>query len=325
MMEIKKVGLITSGGDAPGMNACLRFLIKGLIDRGITVYGIKRGYKGLVEKNYSILTKRDAGGIIQKGGTILGTARFPEFKNKEILEIAVRNLEELNIDLLFVIGGEGSMKGAYALHERGVKIIAIPASIDNDIYGTDESIGTDTALNAIVRSIDVIKDTASAHDRAFIIEVMGHTSGFLALYSSIAVGAEAVFIPEYDTDVDEVVRRLNQRFDEGRTNSIIVVAEGKASGYDIKQLMQEKGVKYELRVTVLGHLQRGGAPTFRDRKLSFDFATYAMELMGKGIHGVMVAKQKGNITHINLKDVITNKKHLEKRILKIVETLKWED
>ena len=217
------------------------------------------------------------------------------------------------------------MKGAYALHERGVKIIAIPASIDNDIYGTDESIGTDTALNAIVRAIDVIKDTASAHDRAFIIEVMGHTSGFLALYSSIAVGAEAVFIPEYDTDVDEVVRRLNQRFDEGRTNSIIVVAEGKASGYDIKQLMQEKGVKYELRVTVLGHLQRGGAPTFRDRKLSFDFATYAMELMGKGIHGVMVAKQKGNITHINLKEVITNKKHLEKRILKIVETLKWED
>jgi len=324
-MEIKKVGLITSGGDAPGMNACLRFLIKGLIDRGIEVYGIKRGYRGLVEKNYSILTKRDAGGIIQKGGTILGTARFPEFKNKKIVEIAVRNLEELNIDLLFVIGGEGSMRGAYALHERGVKIIAIPASIDNDIYGTDESIGTDTALNAIVRAIDVIKDTASAHDRAFIIEVMGHTSGFLALYSSIAVGAEAVFIPEYDTDVDEVVKRLNQRFDEGRTNSIIVVAEGRASGYDIKQLMEEKGVKYELRVTVLGHLQRGGAPTFRDRKLSFDFATYAMELMSKDIYGVMVAKQKGNITHIHLKDVVTNKKHLEKRILKIVETLKWED
>lgn len=324
-MEIKKVGLITSGGDAPGMNACLRFLIKGLIDRGIEVYGIKRGYRGLVEKNYSILTKRDAGGIIQKGGTILGTARFPEFKNKEIVEIAVRNLNDLNIDLLFVIGGEGSMRGAYALHERGVKIIAIPASIDNDIYGTDESIGTDTALNTIVRAIDVIKDTASAHDRAFIIEVMGHTSGFLALYSSIAVGAEAVFIPEYDTDVDEVVKRLNQRFDEGRTNSIIVVAEGKSSGYDIKKLLEEKGVKYELRVTVLGHLQRGGAPTFRDRKLSFDFATYAIELMNKDIYGVMVAKQKGNITHIHLKDVINNKKHLEKRILKIVETLKWED
>ncbi len=324
-MAVKKIGLITAGGDAPGMNACLRFLIKGLIDENYDVFGIFKGYKGIIEKNYQKLTKRDAGGIIQKGGTFLGTSRYPDFVKKEVQKQAVKNLEELGIDAIIVIGGDGSMNGAYALSQMGVNVIGIPASIDNDIYGTEETLGADTSLNTIVKSIDIIKDTASSHDRAFIIEVMGHTSGYLALNSSVTTGAEACFIPEYETDIDEIVKRLNQRFVEGRSNSIIIVAEGYSSGYKVKEILEKKGVKYELRVTVLGHLQRGGSPTFKDRKLALDFASHAIELIKEDIFGVMVAKRGNLITHISLKDVVLNKKTLDEALLKMMETIKWED
>ncbi len=324
-MAVKKIGLITAGGDAPGMNACLRFLIKGLIDENYDVFGIFKGYKGIIEKNYQKLTKRDAGGIIQKGGTFLGTSRYPDFVKKEVQKQAVKNLEELGIDAVIVIGGDGSMNGAYALSQMGVNVIGIPASIDNDIYGTEETLGADTSLNTIVKSIDIIKDTASSHDRAFIIEVMGHTSGYLALNSSVTTGAEACFIPEYETDIDEIVKRLNQRFIEGRSNSIIIVAEGYSSGYKVKEILEKKGVKYELRVTVLGHLQRGGSPTFKDRKLALDFASHAIELIKEDVFGVMVAKKGNLITHISLKDVVSNKKTLDETLLKMMETIRWED
>ncbi len=324
-MAVKKIGLITAGGDAPGMNACLRFLIKGLVDENYDVFGIFKGYKGIIEKNYQKLTKRDAGGIIQKGGTFLGTSRYPDFVKKEVQKQAVKNLEELGIDAVIVIGGDGSMNGAYALSQMGVNVIGIPASIDNDIYGTEETLGADTSLNTIVKSIDIIKDTASSHDRAFIIEVMGHTSGYLALNSSVTTGAEACFIPEYETDIDEIVKRLNQRFIEGRSNSIIIVAEGYSSGYKVKEILEKKGVKYELRVTVLGHLQRGGSPTFKDRKLALDFASHAIELIKEDVFGVMVAKKGNLITHISLKDVVSNKKTLDETLLKMMETIRWED
>jgi len=324
-MEVKKIGLITAGGDAPGMNPCLRFLIKGLIDEKFEVFGIFKGFKGIIEKNYQKLTKKDAGGIIEKGGTFLGTSRYPDFVKKEIQRKVVNNLEEMGIDALIVIGGDGSMHGAYALSEMGVKVIGIPASIDNDIYGTEESLGADTALNTIVRLVDIIKDTASSHDRAFIIEVMGHTSGYLAINASVTTGAEACFIPEYETDVDEVVRRLNQRFIEGRTNSIIIVAEGYSSGYKVKEILEKKGCKYELRVTVLGHLQRGGSPTFKDRKLALEFAAKAIELIKKDTFGVMTAIQKGIVTYIPLKEVVTHKKTLDESIIKMMDTIRWED
>ncbi|MEO0258958.1 MAG: ATP-dependent 6-phosphofructokinase [candidate division WOR-3 bacterium] len=324
-MEIKKIGLITAGGDAPGMNPCLRFLIKGLIDENYEVFGIYRGFKGIIEKNYQKLTKKDAGGIIEKGGTILGTSRYPDFINKEVQKKAVKNLEEMGIDAIVVIGGDGSMHGAYALSQMGVNVIGIPASIDNDIYGTDETLGADTSLNTIVKSIDIIKDTASSHDRAFIIEVMGHTSGFLALNASITTGAEACFIPEYETDVDEVVRRLNQRYVEGKSNSIIVVAEGYASGYKVKEILEKKGCKYELRVTVLGHLQRGGSPTFKDRKLALEFATHCIQLIKEKTFGIMTISKNGKISHIPLKEVVSHKKTLDENLLKMMDTIKWED
>ncbi|MGB9824800.1 MAG: 6-phosphofructokinase [Candidatus Hydrothermia bacterium] len=324
-MGIKKVGLITAGGDAPGMNPCLRFLIKGLIDENFEVFGIYRGFKGIIEKNYQKLTKRDAGGIIEKGGTILGTSRYPEFKNKDVQKKAVKNLEEMGIDALIVIGGDGTMHGAHVLSQMGVNVIGIPASIDNDIYGTDESLGADTALNTIVKAIDIIKDTASSHDRAFIIEVMGHTSGYLALNASITTGAEACFIPEYETDVDEVVKRLNQRFIEGKSNSIIVVAEGYASGYKVKEILEKKGCKYELRVTVLGHLQRGGSPTFKDRKLALEFATHAISLIKENVFGVMTASRGGKITHVPLQEVVSRTKTLDESLIKMMDTIKWED
>jgi 6-phosphofructokinase 1 len=324
-MAIKKVGLLTGGGDAPGMNACLRFLIKGLIDENYEVFGIYKGFKGIIEKNYQKLSKKDAGGIIQKGGTILGTSRYPDFVKKEVQKMAVKNLEEMGIDAIIIVGGDGSMHGAHALSQMGIKVIGIPASIDNDIYGTDETIGADTALNTIVKSVDIIKDTASSLDRAFIIEVMGHTSGYLALNSSVTTGAEACFIPEYETDIDEVVKRLNQRFIEGRSNSIIIVAEGYSSGYKVKELLEKKGVKYELRVTVLGHLQRGGSPTFRDRKLALEFAAHAIELIKKEKFGVMVAKKDNLITEIPLEEVVSHKKTLDESLLKMMDTIKWED
>lgn len=324
-MEIKKIGLITAGGDAPGMNPCLRYLIKGLIDENYEVFGIYRGFKGIIEKNYQRLTKKDAGGIIEKGGTILGTSRYPDFINKEIQKKAVKNLEEMGIDAIVVIGGDGSMHGAYALSQMGVNVIGIPASIDNDIYGTDETLGADTSLNTIVKSIDIIKDTASSHDRAFIIEVMGHTSGYLALNASITTGAEACFIPEYETDIDEVVRRLNQRYVEGKSNSIIVVAEGYASGYKVKEFLEKKGCKYELRVTVLGHLQRGGSPTFKDRKLALEFATHSIQLIKERTFGVMTISKSGKISHIPLVEVVSHKKTLDENLLKMMDTIKWED
>lgn len=324
-MESRKIGLVTAGGDAPGMNACLRFLIKGLIDEDYEVFGIFRGFKGIIDKNYLKLTKRDAGGIIQRGGTILGTSRYPQFTNKEVQKQAVRNLEEMGIDVLVVVGGDGSMHGADAMSQMGIKVIGIPASIDNDVYGTDETLGADTALNTIVRSVDIIKDTASSLDRAFIIEVMGHTSGFLALNSSVTTGAEACFIPEFETDIDEVVRRLNQRFIDGRSNSIVIVAEGYSSGYKVKEILEKKGVRYELRVTVLGHLQRGGSPTFKDRKLALEFARKAISLIKSERFGVMTAIKEGKICEVPLSEVVSKKKTLDESLIKMIDTIKWED
>lgn len=324
-MNHKKIALVTAGGDAPGMNSCLRYLIKGLIDHNYDVFGIYRGYKGIIDKNYQRLTKRDAGGIIQRGGTILGTSRFSQFTQREVQKQAVMNLEEMGIDVLIVIGGDGSMHGAEAISRLGVNLIAIPASIDNDIFGTDESLGADTALNTIVRSVDIIKDTASSLDRAFIIEVMGNTSGFLALNASVTTGAEACFIPECETDIDEVVKRLNQRFVEGRSNSIIIVAEGYGSGFKIKELLEKKGIRYELRVTVLGHLQRGGSPTFKDRKLSLEFATHAVNLLISERFGVMTSMRDDKITECALTEVVSKKKTLDESLIKMIDTLKWED
>ncbi len=306
------------------MNAAVRAVVRTALEEGVKVFGFHMGFKGLVDGIFTELDFEDVGGILQKGGTFLQTARFKEFKDENVQKKAVNIIDDLELECLVIIGGEGSMHGAYALAQKGVPVIGIPATIDNDIYGTDDSIGVDTALNTIVRAVDTIKDTASSHGRAFIIEVMGHNSGYLALLSAIATGAEAAIIPEKEFDYEALAKRLNKRYREGMTNSIVIVSEGAARGFEVHKKLRELGVEYEMRVTVLGHLQRGGSPTFYDRILASRFGYTAVHGYLKGQKGVMVAKQCNNYSFIRLEEVVSNKKTIPEEFLKMAETLMWE-
>ncbi|HDM90611.1 MAG TPA: 6-phosphofructokinase [candidate division WOR-3 bacterium] len=322
--RVRKIGVLTSGGDSPGMNAAVRAVVRTALEEGLKIFGFQMGYRGLVNGIFRELDFEDVGGILQKGGTFLQTARFREFEREEVQNQAVDVIEDLELESLIIIGGEGSMHGAYALSRKGVPVIGIPASIDNDIYGTDDSIGVDTALNTIVRAVDTIKDTASSHGRAFIIEVMGHNSGYLALLSAIATGAEAAIIPEKEFDYRALAKRLNKRYREGLTNSIVIVSEGAARGFHVLKTLNELGVDYELRVTVLGHLQRGGSPTFYDRIIASRFGYRAVHTFLSGKSGVMVAKQCDNYNLVSLEEVVNNRKEIPEEYLKMADTLMWE-
>lgn len=325
MRKVKRIGVLTSGGDCPGMNAAIRAVVRTALEEGLKIFGFHMGFKGLVEGIFKELNFTDIGGILQKGGTFLQTSRFQEFEKKEVQAKAIDIFEDLELEGLVIVGGEGTMRGAYSLHEQGIPVVGIPATIDNDIYGTDDTIGTDTALNAIVRAVDTIKDTASSHGRAFIIEVMGHNSGYLALVSAIATGAEAAIIPERRTNLEELAKTLNKRCREGKTNSIVIVSEGAASAYEIQEKLKKLGVDYETRVTVLGHLQRGGSPTFYDRIIASQFGMKAVfSLIGRK-RGMLVAKRDINYDLIPLKDVVENKKQIPEEYFKLATTLMWED
>ncbi len=323
MKKIKRIGLLTSGGDAPGMNACIRAVVRTAIKKGIDVMGIKRGYEGLINDEIKKLERISVSNIIHLGGTILGTSRSEEFKTKEGRKKALENIQKHKIDSLIIIGGDGSFRGAKEFSdETGIPVIGIPGSIDNDIYGTDYTIGFDTALNTALDAVDRIRDTATSHERIFYVEVMGRLSGFIALESAIAGGAETVIIPETKTSISEIAHLIKTSYEKGKRSIIIIVAEGDESGNAFQIAQKVYNItKLDYRVCILGHIQRGGRPTARDRILATKLGYYAVEGLLDGERDVMVGELKGEITFTPLTEVITKKKILDAKLSYLVELL----
>lgn len=303
---MKRIGVLTSGGDAPGMNAAIRAVVRKAIFHDVEVCGIKNGFQGLMDGNIEKLEIGSVGDIIQRGGTILFSARCEEFKTDEGQERAIKQLKDHGIEGLIVIGGDGSLHGAQKLTEKGFPCIGVPGTIDNDISGTDFTIGFDTALNTIIESIDKIRDTATSHERTYVIEVMGRDAGDLALWAGLAAGAESILIPEKTDKFSDVVERLSRGRERGKKHSIIILAEGVGSGVDYGQRIQEEA-GIETRVTVLGHVQRGGSPTASDRVLAGRLAARAVELLLAGNKGEMVAIEQNKITSHQILDVLSTK------------------
>jgi len=307
---MQKIALLTSGGDAPGMNAAIRAVVRAAIYNNLEVYGIERGYAGLIE---GVLHKMDLGSvadIIQRGGTILHTARSKEFMEPVGRETALAVLKKYHIDGLVVIGGDGSFRGAMELHKLGFPVIGIPGTIDNDIHGTELTIGFDTAVNTVVDAINRIRDTATSHERVFLVEVMGRNSGWIALEAGLAGGAESILVPEIKPDYNEVVERLQRGIDRGKRHSIILVAEGAGSAYDVSKEI-EKRIGLDTRVTVLGHIQRGGSPTALDRIIASKMGGLAVELLLQGKSNLMTGIVGNKMTTLSLEKAVSNKKTLD--------------
>jgi len=303
-MTIKTIAVMTSGGDSPGMNACVRAVVRTALSSDLRVKGVKRAYYGLVHGDFVDLGARDVGGILQRGGTILQTARFPDFADPRQQREALRQLNAHDVEGLVIIGGEGSMKGALALHKLGFPVVGIPASIDNDIYGTHVALGVDTALNTIAEAIDKLRDTASSHQRAFIVETMGRQCGYLALMSGIICGAEMTLIPEQEIAAEEVAAAVSDAYVRGKTHAILVVAEGASlAAAALKEKLDEMNTGFSFRVTILGHIQRGGRPSAYDRLLAARFGVAAVETLLAGERGVMVGLQGREIESLELEQV----------------------
>jgi 6-phosphofructokinase 1 len=321
---MRRIGVLTSGGDAPGMNAGIRAVVRTGLDHGWEVFGIRHGFHGLINGNLIKLGARDVGGIIQNGGTMLGSARCPEFKTEEGRTRALRVLRDKEIDGLVVIGGSGSQTGSYLLSQTGFPVVGVASTIDNDLYGSEITIGVDTALNVALEAIDRLKDTASSHRRAFLLEVMGRDCGYLALMAGIAGGAELVVIPEVETDPEQVAKELNAAFERGKAHAIAVVAEG--ARYNAQALSayfreHRERLGFELRVTTLGHVQRGGAPGAFDRLLATRLAFTAVQQLAKREYGVLIGLLKGEISATPLSVVSSNKKPLDLRLLELSRVL----
>jgi len=306
------IAVLTSGGDAPGMNAAVRAVVRTALGLGLRAQGVQRAYEGLARGDIRELGARDVGGIIQRGGTMLQTARFPEFARPEVQQEALRQLKAHGVDALVAIGGDGTMRGAAALHRLDFPVIGIPASIDNDVYGTDMSIGVDTALNTIVEAIDKLRDTAASHQRAFIVETMGRDCGHLALMSGVVSGAEMTLIPERDVGAEEVAAAVSEAHARGKTHAIVVVAEGaKLAANALKEILDRMNTGFESRVTILGHVQRGGSPSAWDRLLAARFGVIAVERLAKGESGVMVGLQARAIVATELALVASRKRETD--------------
>ncbi|QAR33204.1 6-phosphofructokinase [Geovibrio thiophilus] len=318
---MKKIAVMTSGGDSPGMNAAIRSVVRTGLANGIEVFGIEQGYKGLIENRMRSLSSKDVSNMVYRGGTFLRSARCLEFKTEEGQKLAVSSLEKNGIDGLVVIGGDGSLTGAKILAENyGVKVIGLPGSIDNDIYGTNTSIGVDTALNNIVHAIDTINDTASSHDRTFIIEVMGRNCGYLAVMSAIAGGAETALIPEVPYHLESIIAKIKKRYEEGKTRSVIILAEGVGSAYDFGKTFELIG-GFETRIIVLGHIQRGGSPTYFDRILATRMGDAAVRGLMNGKTSCMTALTGREIELMPLSEIIGRKKVFDAALLKMAEDL----
>jgi 6-phosphofructokinase 1 len=303
---MNKIALLTSGGDSPGMNAAVRAIVKTCLFYNIVPIGIRDGYKGMLYSDMFEMKYSDVDNIIHTGGTILGSSRCLEFKNQETRKIAIDNLNKNAVDGLIVIGGDGTFTGASILSEEmGIPVIGIPGTIDNDIYGTDHTIGYDTALNTVIEAIDKIRDTASSHHRIFFIEVMGRHAGFIALNAAVASGAESVLIPEEIPDLNQIVSQI-QNQNKGKRSSIIIVAEGEQEGGSIELINKVSPMLegYDLRPTVLGHIQRGGNPSAFDRILATRMGSYAVELLLDGQNGIMIGSDGDKLITTSLETAV---------------------
>ncbi|PLR77787.1 6-phosphofructokinase [Bacillus sp. V3-13] len=317
---MKRIGVLTSGGDSPGMNAAVRAVVRKAIYHNIEVYGVYGGYAGLISGNIKKLELGSVGDIIHRGGTALYSARCEEFKTKEGQQKGIEQLKKLSIDGLVVIGGDGSYRGAKALTEQGFPCVGVPGTIDNDIPGTEYTIGFDTALNTIIDAIDKIRDTASSHERTFVIEVMGRGAGDLALWSGLAGGAETILIPEEDYDINEIADRLKKGQERGKKHSIIVVAEGVMSGEEFGRQIKE-AIDFDTRVTVLGHVQRGGSPTAFDRVLASRLGARAVELLLEDKGGRAVGIEKNRLVDYDIIEALAKEHTLDLDLYKLSKEL----
>jgi len=321
---MKRVAVLTSGGDAPGMNAAIRAVIRCGVAKGWTMYGVYKGYAGLISGNIREMGTRDVGGIINKGGTILGSARCEEFYTEEGQRKGIRALRQMGIDALVVIGGNGTQMGNYQLHKLGFPVVGIASTIDNDLAGTEMTIGVDTALNIALEAIDRLKVTASSHQRAFLLEVMGRKCGYIALMAGIAGGAEYITLPEVETDPEEVAESLRLAYEHGKAHAIIVVAEG--AKYNAEALTayfdkNKERLGFKIRATILGHVQRGGDPGAFDRILASRFGNGAVEAIDRGDYGVLVGLNKGQITTTPLEEVVSQTKTLSMEMVELARIL----
>jgi 6-phosphofructokinase 1 len=320
---MKRIGILTSGGDAPGMNACIRAAVRTAASIGGEIIGIKRGYTGLITNDVLPLSRNDVSNIIHAGGSILESSRCPDFEKVEGRKRAIENLALSNIEGLILIGGDGTFRGGALLaEESAINIIGIPGTIDNDVYGTDFTIGFDTAVNCAIEAIDRIRDTARTFERVFFIEVMGHHTGHIALQSGTAGGADSLVIPENPLDVEDICQRLQEGHRLGKKSAIVVVAEAEKPGFSY-QIAQEvtKSTGFESRVCVLGHVQRGGSPTAADRVLGTELGATAVQALVNGTKGKMVGVVGGNIVYTPLRDTWEKKKELNPRLKQLVQLL----
>lgn len=324
MANIKCIGVLTSGGDAPGMNAAIRAVTRSAIFNGLRVKGIYRGYKGLVSGEIKEFKTQDVSNIIHTGGTILKTARCPEFKTEEGRKMAYENMKKEEIDALVVIGGDGSLTGARIFaHEFDVPCIGLPCTIDNDLYGTDTTIGYDTALNTILDAVDKIRDTATSHERLFFVEVMGRDAGFLALNGAIAAGAEAAIIPEFSTEVDQLEEVIKNGFRKSKNSSIVLVAESEKTGgaMHYAERVKKEYPQYDVRVSILGHMQRGGRPTANDRILASRLGAAAIDAIKDDQRNVMVGVENDEIVYVPFNKAIKNTKAIKKDLIYVMKEL----
>ena len=322
--EIKCIGVLTSGGDAPGMNAAIRSVTRAAIFNGIRVKAIYRGYKGLITNEIVEFQTQNVSNIIQQGGTILKTARCNEFMTPEGRKLAYENMRKAEIDALIVIGGDGTFTGARIFaQEFNVPIIGLPGTIDNDLYGTDSTIGYDTALNTIIQAVDKIRDTASSHERLFFIEVMGRDAGFLALNSALASGAEAAIIPERETQVDQLEELIKNGFRKSKNSSIVIVAESEITGgaAGLAERVRKEHPEYDVRVTILGHIQRGGSPSASDRILASRMGVAAIEALMDEQRSIMIGIINDEIVHVPFTKAIKDDKPVNENCLNVIQIL----
>ncbi len=324
MGRIKCIGILTSGGDAPGMNAAIRAVTRSAIYNGLQVKGIYRGYRGLVTNEIKDFKSEDVSNIVQRGGTILKTARCQEFTTPEGRKLAYENMKAHGIDALIIIGGDGSLTGARIFAEEyDVTCIGLPGTIDNDLYGTDTTIGYDTALNTIMECVDKIRDTATSHERLFFIEVMGRDAGFLALNGAIASGAEAAIIPEFETEFDQLEEFIKNGFRKSKNSSIVLVAESELTGgaMHYAERVKNEYPQYDVRVSILGHLQRGGSPTANDRILASRLGAASIEALLEGQRNVMIGIEHDQVVYVPFTKAIKNDKPIDRGLVGVLKEL----
>ena len=321
-MIMKRIAVLTSGGDAPGMNAAIRSVVRTGLESGWEVFGVRFGYSGLIAGEFLPLGARDVGGIIQHGGTMLGSSRCAEFETEQGRQEALQSLFQKNIEALVVIGGNGSQTGAFELSKTEFPVVGIASTIDNDLHGSEMTIGVDTALNVALEAVDRLKVTASSHHRASVVEVMGRNCGYLALMVGIAGGAEAILIPEFETDPKAVAIELQAAYERGKPHALVVVAEGaQHNATELARIFEQEELGFELRVTIIGHVQRGAAPSAFDRLLGTRFGAAATKRLADGEHGILIGLLKGEISSTPLAEVVSQSKPLDPKLFELARVL----